>query len=429
MHRSLYVRALSTAAALTLAALGTVVASPAASAAPHIGRTSIIQLGYTDQATPRQAYGPEGGIPVGTWLDGGSHTSRAYVTFDLSTLKGQKIYGGRLFLAEDDSTPCGNRAYEISQVEPVNRTPTWNRAPARLATIHEVRDPTTTCARGIEAEVSAEVLDGRRITFEVAVPADVEADASYGRRLTADPLMLVVDYDTAPTVDAAHRYQAGVTCTGEKPYPTLGGMAAYLEARVQDADADDAGSLRAEFAIWPKGDPEARQVFTDPIASTTQVAGVQLPDGLLVDGTTYQWQVRAGDGQEWSRWSGRCGFTYDRTPPPAPGLSVAEYVPGEPLQVTIDGLGDPQVAGFEYSFATLGVPGCESSGEYGQLVCPDPFSQPNTIRLDTAGGTVTTAIPLPDWVFFFARLSVQSIDVAGNVSDPVTVSIFIPPAA
>ncbi|MDG4822503.1 hypothetical protein O7635_11645 [Asanoa sp. WMMD1127] len=228
--------------------------------------------------------------------------------------------------------------------------------------------------------------------------------------------------DGAPVVE--HRFNAGFACADGKPFPRLGGFAGTLEAVA--SEDDDADQLSGEFAIWPKGAPEERQVFSDLSAGPHGLLSVTLPDGLLTDGQTYKWKVRAREGRERSAWSEACGFTYDRTPPATtPAISVAEYVPGQPLRITLDSFGDPEVGGFQFSFSDLGVPGCSIGGEFGQLVCPAPFTEPDQVRLDTPGGAVTFDAALPPGAILSVRIQARALDAAGNVGQPVETSVFI----
>jgi hypothetical protein len=205
-----------------------------------------------------------------------------------------------------------------------------------------------------------------------------------------------------------------------------------LEALGTDADDD---SLTAEFAVWPVGDPDARTVYTDDSISTGWVGSVTVPAGNLVEGKSYAWQARVTDGTDTSPWSKKCYFSYDDTNPPAPGVTSGNFPgPNGPSPVgeypvfTFDGHGDKDVAGFEYRWYDLGVSGvCENSGDHGQLECTEPFSEPNTVKANTPGGTATVTLnPDTDGT---ARLAVRSLDAAGNASPTVYYGITVPYSA
>lgn len=96
---------------------------------------------------------------------------------------------------------------------------------------------------------------------------------------------------------------------------------------------------------------------------------------------------------------------------------------GVPGVFTFSGGGDGDVLGFEYSWGELGVPGC-SFGDLGQLVCPDPFSSPNTVRAKHPGGTAT--VTLSPSRSFLDTLVVRSIDRAGNRSPEFRYNVRVP---
>ncbi|MDG4778045.1 hypothetical protein O7614_32160 [Micromonospora sp. WMMD961] len=434
------------AIALTLGVSGLTLISTAnaATAAPHLDGPPSVQVGWTDSATPKKAYPVDSttDVPLGTWQDdkGKSHTSRVYATFDLSAYEGKKIYGGKVFLEERSVADCSKRAVEIWRTKPVTTTPTWNRAPAPLAKLGEVLTPVQFCpGASITFDVGAAVQDAvahrqRHITFEIRVPEQYESDASYGRRLHPyRSVDLNVEFNSVPQIDTAHLYNGGLPCTQLAPYPRIGGFASILEAVGSDADEYDERAVETEVAIWPKANPDARQVFTGEHGLTGRANRVNLPEGTLVDGTTYVWQARATDGADYSPWSKKCFFTHDRTAPVEPTITSANYPQdstGEaaPTGVspvfTFSGNGDKDVAGFEYSWRSLGGHGCSASGAYGQLECTHPLDQPGSVRANTPGGSATVTIDLigsgPQ------RLSVRTIDLAGNVSETVEYRTLVP---
>jgi len=54
-------------------------------------------------------------------------------------------------------------------------------------------------------------------------------------------------------------------------------------------------------------------------------AEVTLPQGVLVDGTVYRWDVRTSDGKHQSKWVGDCEFQVDSVAPNVPVVSSADY--------------------------------------------------------------------------------------------------------
>ncbi|MGC5289035.1 hypothetical protein [Micromonospora sp. DT231] len=445
MIRSRPRRAALGALALTMGVSGLSLMSTtsAALAAPQPERTPTVAVGWTDSATPKKAYPSEDDtpLPLGTWQDdaGKSHTSRVYVTFDLAAYEGKKIYSGKVFVDEDSVADCGKRAVEIWRTKPVTTTPTWNRPPAPIVKVAEDVTPTQYCPRGIALDVTPAVQDAvahrqRHITFEIRVPEQFESDASYGRRLDAyQGVRMSTTYNSVPQIDGAHLYNGGLPCTQLKPYPRIGGFANVLQAVGSDADANDEWAVRTEVAIWPKATPDARQVFTGEHGISGRANTVNLPDGFLADGESYVWQARVTDGTDASAWSKKCFFTHDGTAPGAPTVtsanypadSTGEWAPaGVPGTFTFSGNGNKDVAGFEYSWRGLGVRSCSTSGDYGQLECPNPLDQPGAVRADKPGGSATVTINPSD--FGTQTLTVRSIDLAGNVSGTVEYRTLVP---
>ncbi|MGC4762805.1 hypothetical protein ACLQ20_08120 [Micromonospora sp. DT46] len=438
-------RGLIGALALTLGVSGIALVatgSPAV-AAPHYESAPSIQIGWTDSATPRKAYGwnDETHMPLGTSVDdaGVSHTSRVYATFDLSAYEGRKIYGGTVFIEEYSAADCGKRAIEIWRTKPVSTTPTWNSAPEPLTKLDEVLTPEWCPKATLSFDVGAAVQDAvarkqRRITFEIRVPEANESDPAYGRRLNwYRSVGLTTQYNSVPKGDNAHLYNGGFPCTQFRPYPRLAGFANVLQALGTDADPDDEYRLTSEFAIWPTGDAAARQVFTSQHAISGRVHTANLPAGTLVDGKSYAWQARVGDGADFSAWSKKCFFTYDDTSPTAPTVASANYPAtdtgqqapaGVPGVFTFSGGGSKDVAGFQYSWNGLGVNTCAATGDLGQLVCRDPFSLPNTVRADVPGGSAT--VTLNPTGAGPQQLTVRSLDLAGNISAETVYKTMIP---
>ncbi|MEV4495123.1 hypothetical protein AB0J84_05400 [Micromonospora arborensis] len=445
MIRSRPRRAALSALALTLgiSGLSLIATASTAVAAPHYDGTPTVQIGWTDSATPKKAYPTDGqtSLPLGTWQDdaGKSHTSRVYVTFDLSAYEGKKIYSGKVFVDEDSVADCGKRAVEIWRTKPVTTTPTWNRPPAPIVKVAEDLTPTQYCPRALTLDVSAAVQDAvahrqRNITFEIRVPEQFESDASYGRRLDAYPsVRMTTQFNSVPQIDNAHLYNGALPCTQLKPYPRIGGFADVLQAVGSDADGDDERAVRTEVAIWPKATPDARQMFTGEHGISGRANAVNLPDGFLTDGESYAWQARVTDGTDTSAWSQKCFFTYDATAPSAPTVTSANYPAddtgewapaGVPGTFTFSGNGNKDVAGFEYSWRGLGVHGCSASGDYGQLECTNPLDLPGSVRADKPGGSATVTINPTG--FGTQTLTVRSIDVAGNVSGTVEYRTLLP---
>jgi hypothetical protein len=251
--------------------------------------------------------------------------------------------------------------------------------------------------------------------------------AVFGAAVPASAAPLSVEDNTPPAISPAARFNGGSPCAESAAYPVLGVFADTLQALATDADPDDEWVMAYEFAVWPADDPAARIVLTKN-GNALSVNTVRIPADTLVDGRTYSWQVRASDGMDTSPWSGVCSFVADTTDPRAPGVTSPNYPPanagqsplGEPGVFTFTAT-DDETVGFQYGWEMLPVPACEY-GSLSQLVCPDPFTIPGTVRADAPGGSAT--VTLNPRASARNRLLVRSIDRAGRLSDETTYEIF-----
>lgn len=390
------------------------VATGTAAAAPHYGSPPQVQVGYTDSMEPDTAHDlVEADAPLGAWRNnkGVKHVSRVYATFDLSSYAGKNVTAGLLSVEERSATNCTKRAVEVWETDPVAATPTWRTAPAPRRLLDEDRDPNF-CPGILRFDVSDAVTgaDGK-VTFELRVPAELEKDVSYGRMLRWWPgVSLSVTYNSAPTILPEYLRGGGFACDDTAPYRTLGTFPGNLQARAADPDENDASTVDFEFAVWPQDDPATRLTLTDEDAGTTFAGTVGFPADYLTDGRPYSWQVRASDGVATSAWSQPCSFVADTVDPPAPTVSATDDA-----VFTFSGNGDPDVAGFYYTWSEVSVPVCEI-GQYALYTCPEPISGRNEVRTDVPGGSVTLPLPPPGG---WGTLKVRAIDEAGQVSDIV----------
>lgn len=438
-----HIRATAFGLAATLATTGLAVlfTGVAAHAAPHFVNASSVQIGYTDSATPSQAYdeAERVSMPIGTRIDesGAVHTSRVYATFDLRQFAGKHIFSGKVHFREAEVVDCTKRAIEIWETQQIRQTPSWRKAPKAKAKLDELRT-VQACPGFLSLDVDDAVIEAvrkgkERISFEIRVPADVETDPSFARKLYwFSSVNLTVEYNTLPTIDDRHMYHGGQPCDTTVPF--FNERAGWLQGMAADADPNDERSVRTEFAVWPQDDPSARRVYTSMSNLPGKVSGVTVPASDLQDGRAYSWQYRAGDGVDTSAWSRVCGFVFDVTRPGVPTVSSSNYPEyatgektpvGEPGVFTFSGGGDPDIVGFQWGFEMLGVGSCGwMSGDVGQHECPDPFSRPRTVRADAPGGSATVLIS-PNGLSR-NRLLVRSIDKAGSVSEETEYAFFAP---
>ena len=432
-------RRLAAALVTVLGATGLAVVSTGgvATAAPHHESPTPTQISYTDSANEQVAYdwNDDTNAPLGSWRDeaGEQHTSRVYATFDLTGFNSRRIIGGRISFREHSVAECPKRSIEVWRTEAVTSAPTWAGAPAGIEKLYELGD-STYCPAETSFEIAKSALDDAReddgrITVELRVSAQHEDDLSYGRRLYwYKRLQLTVTYNSLPTVDDEHLYNGGFPCQEQAPYPALSaGRATIIQAVGNDPDTWD--SLRLDVGLWPVGGPAARVDLSQERGQPGRASSVQVPDSALVDGTTYAWQARFSDGVDTSAWSRTCYFTVDRTAPPTPEVTSANYPTtgltpvGEPGVFAFSGGGDPDVVGFVYAWGSIPATGC-TYGDLGELVCPDPLTGPGIVPADVAGGSATVTLNPPR--DFLNTLVVRSLDRAGNRSAETRYEIRVP---
>jgi hypothetical protein len=437
MSRRRSLLALCGAVAVALTALpGT------ATAAPHFSQLSPVLAAHTDSAAPHTAFAWTGqDVPLGASKpDGRLHVSRVYLTFDVAAFAGARIGGATLYLQESAVADCAKRAIEVWETKTATEDPTWANAPERKRWVDDFTN-TGLCVGYPSFDVATVVRDalsrGRsRVTLEVKVPKQFERDVAYGRTLEGSyRAALTVQHNQAPSIVDQHRYNGGVACATSAPYPRLNQHFVVLEALPADPDPADQQrpGVTVDFALWPQDDPAARTEQRAQSTETTRVARSEFPAALFTDGRAYSWQARVTDGVDTSAWSEPCHFTADAADPPTPAVTSANYpldesgwAPvGEPGVFTFDGGGNPDVAGFEWTWGEFSVHGC-TYGEMNRLICPDRFAGQNVVRADQPGGTATVnLIPRSSGP---VRLRVRAVDAAGRGSEPVTFRIYVPTA-
>jgi hypothetical protein len=223
---------LTAVAAVAASGLAALVPATAAHAAGLFQTALSVQIGYTDSVDHRTAFPWTQGVhlPLGasTGEDGKIHKSRVYATYDLSAFVGKHVLGGTVRVREQSAADCTKRAIELWQTRTVSRTPSWDSAPSEQTKLDEILTPEFCPTANISFDVLpaiTEALDRGRtqVTFELRVPAALEAQPAYGRTLNwSTSVSLSVNYNTAPTVTVKHLYNDYLACDRSAPYTFLG---------------------------------------------------------------------------------------------------------------------------------------------------------------------------------------------------------------
>lgn len=424
---------------LTAGTLGALAApQPAAAAQVTFANAPQLSWVYTDQRARYTTFPvTEGHAPVGSWrdTDGHRHTSRDYLTYDLTPFLGKTITQANVFLRDDRADNCDLRNLEVRETAVPAKPPTWRHSPTELGQLGTLGSAACPGVAQVVVtdRVRAAVAAGKtRLAIEIRVPAGAdpgEEDVRLGRSLSwFYNVHLSVGYNSPPMVRADQLYNNARACDAEAPYTYLGDPTVQLGAVVNDPDANSS-PLTVEFAIWPVDHPDARTVLTRENVSSDLFTNVTVPAGTVLDGLSYGWAARVSDGTDTSAWSRSCYFTRDATPPAAPpGAESANYPEGvlspggRAPTFTFSANGVEDVAAYQYSFDILGTHGVEI-GQYGAPVWTDPFETAQFVRPAAIGGSATVTVPVPR--AGLAHLSVRSYDHAYNASSVRVYEFFV----
>lgn len=410
-------RPVAAAIATLLATVGALVATEQPAAAALITYVRPVSVSYTDARQPTMSFpGTNGNVPVGTSdVDGGKQTSRAYFTFDLSGYHGKRIVKAVGISGESTVNDCDKpRELELWRTDTPATSPTWETAPTVREKIADF-SKLTYCPSGyLElslTEAVRQAVAGRqdRITIMARIAGDHEESKHYGRQIK--DLAISLTHNTAPNVPG--KLAAGIhPCTDDL---FIGTTAPILKAEVTDPDVNQTGGgdrVTATFAWWPVDRPEERTEWTSSSSGyAPETFWYYVPDGLMVDGVTYAFAVRAADEYDVSGWSPECRFTVDTVRPPEPIVSSTDYPPG----YEGPGYGGPGIPG-TFTFSPNGADDVKGYyyGDWGPA---------HYVAADSLGGsatiTYTPTSPGTHWLY------VQSVDRAGNPSWEMTQYEFV----
>lgn len=393
------------AAALVSTGVSLVAATPAsASATSTISATT---WAYVDSTAPHTTFvRPAGDMPVGAHVDsaGVTHSTKSYVTFDLSAYQKTDILSANLFAGETSVTDCTTpRETQVWQTD-TDTAPTWADQPAENLQLTfggaQFGCPAPGMGWDAAPAIRQAVADGKkRVTFVFRMPDAQQADPAFGRDY--DPAVrITVTNDKAP-LKPTQLTMNNIACTSH-PLLVTSELGRINLAAVLD-DPDD-NSFTAQFVWWPIAQPDQRTEIDAP-AFPKDPAGTSLLQSQLADGGSYAWQVRGVDRTDTGPWSAVCRFDTDFTPPAtAPTVTSTDYPPtgahggtGVPGSFTFNANGDKDVSSFVYE---------------------DNIGVINIVPADHRGGTATIqyAPKFPAG----GRLEVRNMDAAGNVSAAVT---------
>lgn len=399
--------------AVTTALLAATVVTATPASASGIASLTPSSWSYIDSAVPKASFvNPRVNAPVGAYryADGTDHVSKAYFTYDLSSLRGAQVQSARLSAKETSVADCSlPRATELWVTAPAKKAPTWANQPAETSKLAGPGNDDYCPSDYVGWEATPAFQDalaaGRStLTLVLRLPDDRQADLRYARSF--QPSLYVSFAVNRPPDQPSDLTTDGKPCEGK---PLIGPGETRLTAKVTDPD-DPSVFLDTEFAFWPADHPEQRgtaagQAYGGDTASFD--VGPRLADGV-----SYAWQVRAKDDLATGPWSRTCTFRTDLVQPDKPptvtstDFTTARDVGGTgiPGTFTFGANGVKDVVGYVYGFN-------------GETYIPVSAAKP--------GGTATIGYTPDQWGS--RRLTVRSVDAAGSWSaERTTYEFFVP---
>ncbi|MEU3564979.1 ricin-type beta-trefoil lectin domain protein [Kitasatospora sp. NPDC006786] len=396
--------------------------------------------GYTDTVNKCQKQGKE----------------RAYFKVYLnpvfwdSEVQSAKLYAN-IVASSSSSTPTPMGLYETGweDYKQINSATTWNKQPCpNLGDCSKVRTNWVQGTGGIEYDVFTQMTKTARDhwgnwTFMFA--PDNELEKTYHQRFANNP-HVVITYDFKPHIgdpgtspppgfawnDSHDKCQTGGTAN-PKDSPGWVGINTDISLGV-DTWSPTGEQLWTAFRIWDDNDNSSLKVYETGWTASSGPKYVSV--GSLIDGHQYGWFATTTDGTLTSDNSPTCYLRIDRTPPTA-RITSTDF----PESGTLGG--HPRIVGQEGYFTLTGTdPAPATGGQASGLACArwttDPIQAAATgWKCTDRGENIVTMDGNSHQLKYFANhwgtnfLYLQTQDNAGNMSQPVAYTFFVPsnPAA
>lgn len=373
----------------------------------------VVQDQWPDEQNYDKATGALSDLKAGYVYEGRWITSRSFVEMDMAPMRGKIIHSAVLHTRVINSYSCSGGPTEAWLTGSIGWGTTWRNQPVWRYRLSETRvsNHPAYCPGhgGADFDVTSAVRQGADEHWPnvtIGLRSQNERDQNAWRRFDLNPT-LEVKYNSRPDSPADLGMEGGlIPCVVGPDRPVVWTRTPRLRARLSDPDG---GMLEAGFRVFhgPSDNYtwDGNETYTGQIPSGS-FAEVTVPEGVVPGEGVYSWHLWAGDYQV-SSWSEYCEFEVDNTRPGLPAVTSADY-PGDLNRFyggvgvagsfTLSANGTPDVVKFRYSFDTT-TPDME-------------------VMADGLGGSATIQWtpmqPGPN------RLTVQSVDRAGNLSDPVT---------
>ncbi|WP_433041685.1 CBM96 family carbohydrate-binding protein [Dactylosporangium sp. CS-033363] len=379
-------------------------------------------------------YNPGDNLRVGfsDWPDAKGYKpgkTRSYLHFgQISSLAGKQIQDAQIQLIQTSSSCTGSFTLKAATTNDFGPNINWDNQPGIGGSPSDsITVNGTNGGYQIPAtNIATNARDQGWPTVSVALFMTNEDDHCGYRKLALNPALVVTYWSqpNQPTGLSANNGGQSYPCNTTAPGTRIPAAANHQLTLDYTVSSPDTGgdSLYANAWVGVDGGSPASIVTVIPYSG----GNYTVHDPITVaDGKRYAWYAQADNTHLWSPTTATCYFQYDATAPGAPAVSSTAYPAQGPSTVTAgnsgnltlaatDGGTNPSgVAAFQYNVNGTSV----TSGGSGQQ------------SVAAAGGTATIGVALAALHWGTNTVWAQTVDAAGNVSQPVHYDFFVQQSA
>ncbi|MFG1885609.1 LamG-like jellyroll fold domain-containing protein [Micromonospora sp. NPDC049102] len=350
-------------------------------------------------------------LKLGYSNDGGTFYARSYLRFNASGFAGSRVVSAKLRLWNYHSWSCTAASWEAWRTDTVDSSVRWTNQPtarAKVGTSTETRGYNSSCGDGyVYIEVGGALqhsADNNLSSASVLLRATSESSTAGWKRFDsaegAHPPLVTITYNSAPSAPSALAVAPCYTACGSGARTSS--LRPTLSAKLADANAGQ--TLQAEFVVRNK----ATQAVVSssglrsgsPAWSNGSTASWSVPVDL-VNGSQYEWQVRAKDPWNYGGWTAWTPLTVDTEKPGVPFVSAAIYLDdGQPH----GGAAQPDTFTFTPASGSTDLAAFVYKFDYDSAATTVAATGAKSVTLTPRDGHRT--------------LTVQAKDSAGNLSNP-----------
>jgi RHS repeat-associated protein len=291
------------------------------------------QWTYVDSGFPTTSYyNSSSDARIGTY-NSGANRDRSLFTYATANLHGKHIIEAHINFNETWSWSCSARSFSIVSAGAFGSGTTWNNQPvtgAVYATLTAAKGYSSACPAGTVTSDftnwATAAAGNTAATNSIEIKAGSETDDTYWKKFANNP-GISVNYNSYPGSPTGRSISP---CAGSCPSPRYSNSTTpTLTGATTDPDG---GTLRYDFEVWAGNSPSptTRVTFgSSAFIASGAIASWTVPAGNLVDGSTYEYRVRAFDGTDYGPWSsGFIDWVVDTTAPNPPTVSSSTWTAG-----------------------------------------------------------------------------------------------------